>query len=262
MGFRNRLNFPPGSITDAMLADGSVTGPKLSFDAIDGKTITGAKIRTAAPPDLRWEMTSDSANLLRAFSGDVDETAPGGVEVGNSGSPGSVSVLAPEFANVAPASLILRQIDAGGTSEVVLSSRSGGGTLEDSATPGNNLNWFGGRFYRDQTWTDLTLQNSWVDFGSASFQKPGYIKHADGTVELCGFVKNGSSATAVIATLPTGYRPVRKAVISGAAAGHAQVSISNDSLCRMFVSPSGAVNVTIGGSTLWVSLYGIRFATF
>jgi hypothetical protein len=157
MGFRNRLNFPPGSITAAMLADGSVTGPKLSFDAIDGKTITGAKIRTAAPPAMRWELTSDAVNLLRAYSGDATYPDPGGVEVGTGGSPGSVQLLAPAPSGITPAHLILRQIDAGGSSEVVLSSKTGGGTLEDTANAANNIQWFNG---------NLTVPGQVVSSGS------------------------------------------------------------------------------------------------
>lgn len=69
MGFRNAFNgIPPSSITDDMLADGSVTGSKLSADAIDGKTITGAFIRTAAT-GRRWELSSTPSNELRAFTG-------------------------------------------------------------------------------------------------------------------------------------------------------------------------------------------------
>lgn len=144
MGFRNPANLPPGSITSVMLADGSVTGAKLSFDAIDGKIITGAKIRTAAPNALRWELTSDAVNQLLAYSGNATFPDPGGVLVGVSGSPGSVQLLAPAPHAITPANLILRQIDAGGTSEAVLSSRGGGGTLEDSAAPANNITWGNG----------------------------------------------------------------------------------------------------------------------
>lgn len=131
MGFRNPLNFPPGSITGSMLA----------ADSIDGKTITGAKIRTAAPPAMRWELTSDAVNLLRAYSGDGSFPDPGGVEVGTGGSPASVVVLSPAPNGVTPAHLILRQLSAGGDSEVVLSSATGGGTLEDSSNPANNITW-------------------------------------------------------------------------------------------------------------------------
>lgn len=204
MGFRNRLNFPPGSITNAMLADGSVTGPKLSFDAIDGKTITGALIRTAAPPALRWEMTSAVANQLLAYSGLGTEVAPGGIVVGGSGGAGQLEIMHPTTGALAQGSIGVNQIDAGGSSEVRLKS-SAGGVLEDLVTPANNLSWVGGTLYKDLGWTTLTLINSWVR--DSVNTTPQYLRDAAGNVWVRGAVKNG--VTAVIAVLPAGYRPTQ-----------------------------------------------------
>lgn len=81
MGFRNAFNgLPPSSITADLLADGSVIGSKLAADAIDGKTITGAHIRTAAS-GKRWELDSTPANELRGYSGDAAEVLHGRVAV-------------------------------------------------------------------------------------------------------------------------------------------------------------------------------------
>jgi hypothetical protein len=81
MGFRSSFNgLPPSSITAELLADNSVTGTKLTADAIDGKTITGAFIRTAAT-GKRWELSSTPQNRFNAFSGLATETAPGGLIV-------------------------------------------------------------------------------------------------------------------------------------------------------------------------------------
>lgn len=134
MGFKNPLNLPPGAITGSMLA----------ADAINGKTITGAKIRTAAPPALRWELTSDAVNLLRAYSGTAQETSPGGVDVGTGGSPWSVSLVSPATNNVAPAAVRARVTDAGGSSEVSIESYNGGGELVDLANAANTISWFRG----------------------------------------------------------------------------------------------------------------------
>lgn len=203
MGFRNRLNFPPGSITNAMLADGSVTGPKLSFDAIDGKTITGALIRTAAPPALRWEMTSAVANQLLAYSGVVTETAPGGVVVSAGGAAGQISIKHPTTGLPAlQGSVEINQIDAGGSSEVRISS-SAGGVLEDVATPANNLYWLNGQLFKDLSWTNLATINGWTRDTAADTAQ--YAKDAAGNVWVRGAIKNG--ALAGIATFPAGYRP-------------------------------------------------------
>lgn len=55
------------------------------------------------------------------------------------------------------------------------------------------------------SWTNLTLQNSWVYYGSP-YAVPAYTKTADGMVDLKGLIKTGASGT-VIANLPVGYRP-------------------------------------------------------
>lgn len=81
MGFRNAFNgIPPSSITGDMLANGTIAGSKLQADAIDGMTITGAHIRTAAT-GLRWEMDSVHANELRGYTGDTAELAPGALRI-------------------------------------------------------------------------------------------------------------------------------------------------------------------------------------
>lgn len=54
----------------------------------------------------------------------------------------------------------------------------------------------------EQSWTNLTLVNSWVDSAGA---RAGYFKDATGRVQLRGQVSGGSVST--IATLPVGYRP-------------------------------------------------------
>lgn len=72
MAFRNPLTSLPGSaitgpIDGGQLVDGSVIGTKLSADAIDGKVITGATIRTApAAPRI---ILQSSDNTLMAEDG-------------------------------------------------------------------------------------------------------------------------------------------------------------------------------------------------
>lgn len=71
MGFKNPLNLPPGSITGSLLA----------ADAIDGKTITGAFIRTAAT-GTRWEIDSPGhSDEIRGYTGHVAETFPAYIQV-------------------------------------------------------------------------------------------------------------------------------------------------------------------------------------
>jgi hypothetical protein len=105
MGFRNAFNgIPPSSITADLLADGSVTGTKLSADAIDGKTITGAFIRTAAT-GKRWELSSTPANQLRGYSGRPEEDQPGVFEVDSNSLLATFKLVTPVFDPYPPAAI-------------------------------------------------------------------------------------------------------------------------------------------------------------
>jgi hypothetical protein len=55
--------------------------------------------------------------------------------------------------------------------------------------------------------TNLAFQNSWTDYNAASYPLAGWTKDALGFIHLRGAVKNPTSATSVIATLPAGARP-------------------------------------------------------
>ncbi len=63
-------------------------------------------------------------------------------------------------------------------------------------------------------WLAPTLVNFWVNFGSGRVDA-GYRKLADGRIELRGCVKNGSSPTSTITTLPAGYRPSNRLDFQG-----------------------------------------------
>lgn len=102
------------------------------------------------------------------------------------------------------------------------------------------------------SWTALGLSNSWVFFGSP-FSPPGYYKDPTGRVYLRGLVKNGVVATAVIAVMPAGFRPLNTTIIA---------SVSNDLPCEIWIDSSGNVNAPAGGSTAWLALDGVSFATF
>lgn len=98
------------------------------------------------------------------------------------------------------------------------------------------------------TWVAPSLTNSWVWFGSVSYE-PAYSKDEQGLVRLRGMVKNGSAIPTSVFTLPAGYRPtseVRFAVASNGAFG--LVRIGTD----------GTVNADVG-STTSLSLEGVSF---
>src|SRR5690606_15344774 len=90
----------PGSVGPVLIEDGAVTATKIAGDAIDGKTVTGATIRTA-PSGQRMQF---DANGLRAFnlsgqqgaalySGGGSLALSGGLSA--TGDAGGAAVLAP-----------------------------------------------------------------------------------------------------------------------------------------------------------------------
>jgi hypothetical protein len=86
------------AITATEIATGAITATKLSATAIDGKTITGALLRTAATGQ-RVEIDSASwANYVRFFSGNASETGPGYIRSSDVGGVLSVDVRGPDTA--------------------------------------------------------------------------------------------------------------------------------------------------------------------
>ncbi|MBT2400646.1 hypothetical protein [Streptomyces sp. ISL-100] len=70
----------PGSITTPSLAAGCVTADVIHADAINGKIITGATIRTAPTFQKRIELTP--SGLLRFYTGEPEQTFPGQISTG------------------------------------------------------------------------------------------------------------------------------------------------------------------------------------
>lgn len=84
------------------IADGAISTPKLSANAIDGMTITGALFRTAATGQ-RVEIDSTTINKVRLYSGHVSETSPGYISAGAS----FVEIEAPNISGFGPGNIFL-----------------------------------------------------------------------------------------------------------------------------------------------------------
>lgn len=102
------------------------------------------------------------------------------------------------------------------------------------------------------TWTNLTLQNSWVSYGG-TYAAPSYTKTSDGVVHLRGLMKSGTvtqSGWTVLSNLPAGFRPKNRMIFTG---------YGTDAQSRIDVLAGG--NIEIQGTTLnsWQSLDGIMF---
>lgn len=106
---------------------------------------------------------------------------------------------------------------------------------------------------KDEDWTTATMQNSWVSYDTTVFYPAQYYKDRYGWVHLRGLVKNGT-LNADLFTLPAGYRPTRRVVMSA--------FCDNLRMVLMIVNPStGGVFAATGTATgtAYLSLDGICF---
>lgn len=99
----------------------------------------------------------------------------------------------------------------------------------------------------DVSWTNVTYQNSYVDFGSG-WAPTSYSIDAFGVVRIRGAAKNGTSG-AVIFTLPAGFRPEYNYTFSG---------VVDETIGFIQVHPNGDVFCASGGTTS-VNLGAITF---
>jgi hypothetical protein len=243
------------TITAGEIATGTITALQISATAIDGKTITGALIRTAATGQ-RWEITSAPANKILAYGGQAGEVA-GGLEVAGVAGDASTYLRSPSEPTHAaiPQAEIELHVDGGAAASEAIIRTTGGGSLIDPTSAAYTLSWGQGIFYAadGHNWLTPTLLNSWVNFGGV-WPAVQYYKYPDGDVGVRGVVKSGTAGT--IFTLPVGYRPP-------ASIDFVQKSNSDAAtISWVQVAASGAVAVAGGlaPAQVWLSL-SLRFST-
>ena len=102
----------------------------------------------------------------------------------------------------------------------------------------------------DSSWNVANLINSWTDY-SADYQGASFFKDSNGIVHIRGLIKDGSSTTAVMFVLPSGYRPGNREIFN---------TYSNNGATRLDVKIDGSVLAQSNASTTWTSLSGISFS--
>lgn len=104
-----------------------------------------------------------------------------------------------------------------------------------------------------ETWTTLSLNNSWTAYGSP-YQTPIYRKQVDGVVQLFGLIAPGTTtAGTTVATLPVGYRPASDHIFK--TSGGASTAFAD-----LYVKSNGTITIqNTGGTITWLSLSGVRF---
>lgn len=99
-------------------------------------------------------------------------------------------------------------------------------------------------------WITPTLLNGWT-IGTAV----GYLKESNGTVQLKGILRPGSSGT-IMFILPPGYRPLPKRNLAGIAYNG---STSTLHPALITILENGAVYADFSSGATWVSIDGITF---
>lgn len=98
------------------------------------------------------------------------------------------------------------------------------------------------------SWTALSLQNSWVNFGSG-LPDASYTK-INGTVHLKGMIKDGvTTGGTLLFTLPAGFRPGDTRHLG---------TVSNSAFGFLIINSDGTATISVG-SNAWFSLSGINF---
>lgn len=103
----------------------------------------------------------------------------------------------------------------------------------------------------DVGWQTAALVNSWTKYNTIEFP-PQYYKDAQGFVHLRGCATGGAVGSTMF-TLPSGYIPSMRMLCGNIGGGNAIVRIDVDN--------AGNVSFQAGSNT-FVSLEGIKFATF
>lgn len=99
-----------------------------------------------------------------------------------------------------------------------------------------------------EPWQSLTLQNGWVNFGGA-YAPARYCKDSFGLVIIEGIIRNGT-AGAIVATLPTAYRPQYQLAFQTAA---------NDGVQGRFIVGTNGAITHLNGATTGTFLIGIHY---
>lgn len=100
------------------------------------------------------------------------------------------------------------------------------------------------------TWTNITMQNSWVSFNASAYPPAQYTKASDGVIHLRGLIKSGTTGnSALLGTLQEGFRPKARVLT---------YTVNNGDQARVDIAANGQIFATSAYNG-WLSLDGISF---
>lgn len=107
-----------------------------------------------------------------------------------------------------------------------------------------------GSIVDQEAWIGVSYQNSWVNYGGATYAPVTYFKDKNGMVHLRGLMKSGTCGSTAF-TLPAGYRPAYRLIFP---------SITASSVGRLDVLADGTVlpDPTMCNN-LYFSVEGVTF---
>ncbi|HSX68135.1 hypothetical protein [Nocardioides sp.] len=251
MGFRSPLNgIPPSSLTDDMIADGAITGPKLSADAIDGKTITGAFIRTAAA-GKRWELDSNPANELRAYSGHPDEVASGGLTIETIGDDSVLTLETPSVTGAGVARLKMVAADVVGVAESDMYLTAREVTVGTSSGAGGGFNVYDTALVNRRFSVATETGSDGIRINDSDLVRG--IKRGTATVSL---VAAPAASFDVAVTSPTGSPPaVVLCTVADSTVYFATTTVQSATTIRIWVRRWDGTSATVGVAVDWLAIY-------
>jgi hypothetical protein len=102
-----------------------------------------------------------------------------------------------------------------------------------------------------EDWTALSFGTNWTNWADSNYSDPGYMRNPLGRVYLRGLAKNTNTASTVVGTLPTGYRPTKNLIFA---------TVANDAFFSIEIKSNGDVNCrSTPILNQWHSLAGISF---
>lgn len=136
------------------------------------------------------------------------------------------------------------------TSYTISASRGDTISIKVAATNGTYTSAYGTDASTLPLWTDLSLQNGWVQY-SSTYNSPQFTKTSACRVFVKGLVKSGTTTSwTPIGNLPVGFRPAGDLVF--------QTATSSNTAGRVDVKANGDVDF-VTGSNAWISLDSISF---
>lgn len=223
---------------------------RIKAGAIDGMTITGAFIRTAVS-GKRWELDSNPANELRAYSGHPDETAPGGLTVDTIGADSVLTLETPTITGAGVARIKMVAADAGGVAEsdIYLTAREV--TVGTSSGAGGGFNVYDTALVNRRFSVATEAGSDGIRVNDSDLVRG--IKRGTATVSLTAAP---AASVDVAVSSPTGSPPaVVVCTVADSTVYFATTTVQSATTIRIWARRWDGTAATVNVSVDWLAIY-------